>query len=354
MNQNDLFVFVSNDEYKELLTRDFKELVECVNAGLNKSVLVLAGSILEAVLIEYFTSTASNNTESKRILDLKLYQLIEKAESEGLISKKAKELSGVVRDYRNYIHPAKEIRGLDSVDGESANIAYSLLKMILKEISANYYKKYEHKAEAIYNKITTDSFASSIFKDIINRMGKSEINKLLFLLLNYYKQSREYDDEEDNPFSMSRYSIYSYYNKMRPFIDDEIIKKHLNDFYKEVEQGSEKMVFTYFDFFGHELNLLGQERKQLALKYIYKVLYGIYGNLRILDYKNTRTFEHLRLYRDEKEYRNEFMEILTSIAGGLKYLDNKHKSSYLSIFITLSEGMDKGNLDDHLKKKYSY
>lgn len=349
MNYNDLFVFVSNDEYKKLLARDFEELAACVNAGLNKSVLVLSGSILEAVLIEYFTSTSNNSIEGKRILDLTLNKLIEKAESEGLISKKAKELSSIVRDYRNYIHPAKEIRNTDSIDDESSVIAFSLLKMILKEISANYYKKYEHKAETVYNKIASDDFALPIFEDLVEKMNKSEINKLLSLLVNGYINRKKYDEDDfESPFQMSVHSIYSYYETIRPLVDNSIIKDHLHDFINQMTQGSNKVAFIYFDLFGSELNLLTQEQIQLVLKYIYSVLNGTY--LRVINYRYTRTFEHLRLYKDNPGSEEKFMSLLISIVHALKS-DKKNERVYLSIFKTLSEEIKNDDLDDYLKKR---
>ncbi|MBK7871744.1 MAG: DUF4145 domain-containing protein [Saprospiraceae bacterium] len=93
---------VSNIEYREILLRDYSELRKCFENNLYKSTIVLSGSILEAVLIEYYVSTGNSEKEANEVTKLKLFQLIDKAANDNLISERAKNLSSVVRDYRNY------------------------------------------------------------------------------------------------------------------------------------------------------------------------------------------------------------------------------------------------------------
>ena len=49
------FDFIADQKFRNLLNRDFQELKDCVTNGLSKSVLVLSGSVIETVLLEFFT-----------------------------------------------------------------------------------------------------------------------------------------------------------------------------------------------------------------------------------------------------------------------------------------------------------
>jgi hypothetical protein len=122
------FSFISDLGLKEIIERDYKELsLVLLPGGAWKSCVVLAGSILEAILYDILTADpttlthaqASSKAPQKRdgtVKDIlqeewRLVDLISVAEDIGKIPKEsAKAIDQILRDYRNFVHPKKEIR----------------------------------------------------------------------------------------------------------------------------------------------------------------------------------------------------------------------------------------------------
>lgn len=117
------FSFITDMELKNIIQRDYKELsLVLLPGGAWKSSVVLAGSILEAILTDVLTSDptilsqarASGKAPAKGDItkgEWRLQSLIEVAEDMNRIPKEsAKAIDQILRDYRNFVHPKKEIR----------------------------------------------------------------------------------------------------------------------------------------------------------------------------------------------------------------------------------------------------
>lgn len=128
------FDFISDNNFKELLTRDYLELKKCIEHKCIKSTLVLSGSIIEAILTEYFLQFPPTGKTESQIMNSTLNDLLSWAISENVISSKEKDLAGVVKDYRNLIHPGREIRKGEKFSEETANISVSVLKIIVESV----------------------------------------------------------------------------------------------------------------------------------------------------------------------------------------------------------------------------
>ena len=120
--------FINDSNFKKILERDLLELGIALENNAYKSVLILSGSILEAILVIYLTEKKKLEQLEKKNLN----ELIEMSYKEGLIDETTKNISSVIKDYRNLIHPGKETRNLNYlIDKEHSNIANSLLIIIL-------------------------------------------------------------------------------------------------------------------------------------------------------------------------------------------------------------------------------
>ncbi len=121
------FDFIIDKDLKSIIERDYLEFNNILipdNAW--KSAVVLSGSILEAVLYDvlenpkYYTNamSAKKAPKDKRgaVIDLKtkewkLFVLIDVAEEIGLLpTARVNSIDQILRDYRNFIHPKKELR----------------------------------------------------------------------------------------------------------------------------------------------------------------------------------------------------------------------------------------------------
>lgn len=63
-----------------------------------------------------------------------LNELLSVVEQEKLIDHNSFHLSHYIRDYRNFIHPAKEIRSKDNITQENVLVIWSILKRLVDEL----------------------------------------------------------------------------------------------------------------------------------------------------------------------------------------------------------------------------
>ena len=138
----DKFLSIQDADIRCILLRDLKECVIAIATGQAKNATIMAGSIIEALLyaklteknITSYVVPTRSGTANKALKDMALADLLFVAEQEKLITSNSIHLSHYVRDYRNFIHPAKEIRSLDNISQENVLIMWSILKRLINEL----------------------------------------------------------------------------------------------------------------------------------------------------------------------------------------------------------------------------
>lgn len=134
------FGFVNNNKLKEIAERDFRELQLAWISRSWKSVIILSGGLLEALLLDTLLQDEKNALACPKAPqkkpDLKgwdLSELIGVANELKKIKVGVDKFSNSLREYRNLVHPGKEmISGLE-VREEEATIALNVIKMVLRE-----------------------------------------------------------------------------------------------------------------------------------------------------------------------------------------------------------------------------
>ncbi len=120
------FQFIEDPALKHIIQRDYKELDSIlIPDGAWKSAVVLSGSILESILYDLLSqeehrNRANSSEKAPRSRGnltpitsgkWKLIALIEVAVDIGLLPvQRAASIDQVLRDYRNFVHPQKELR----------------------------------------------------------------------------------------------------------------------------------------------------------------------------------------------------------------------------------------------------
>ena len=144
-----LFNFVSGN-LKSILTRDYRDAEFCYKNKRWKPAIVLYGSVLEAILmhllkkqkkadlIKVKNSINSSRPPNKRRIPRNLDRysfsdMIDVAEGLGIITSELGKADWI-REYRNLIHPAVELRGSIKPDKNRASISRNLLDMVLKDV----------------------------------------------------------------------------------------------------------------------------------------------------------------------------------------------------------------------------
>lgn len=136
------FSSIQDTGIRDILLRDLKECVIAIATGQAKNATIMAGSIIEALLYAKLTEKSitsyvvptRSGTTNKALQDMALADLLFVAEQERLIASNSIHLSHYVRDYRNFIHPAKEMRSSDSISQENVLIMWSILKRLINEL----------------------------------------------------------------------------------------------------------------------------------------------------------------------------------------------------------------------------
>jgi len=137
---------------QSILTRRWQETAKCLDAGAHLAATVMMGSLLEALLLSrvnrihdkaflFSTKSAPIDKKTGKAQPLQKWTLqhyIDVAHEVGWIRQSARDLSVVLRDYRNYIHPAKELSHGVRVNSDDSAMFWvvfqSLAEQILKSV----------------------------------------------------------------------------------------------------------------------------------------------------------------------------------------------------------------------------
>ncbi|MEX0804238.1 MAG: hypothetical protein WD688_13115 [Candidatus Binatia bacterium] len=131
-----VFDFITAREFREALERDYAQMRACFTAQAWKSVQVLAGSIVESLLVDYLSSTTNVGRPQKDPLRLDLAEAIALCRTEKAVSERTADLCSVIRSYRNLIHPGRAIRLAEpQASAKSAQIAVSVVDLIVDDIA---------------------------------------------------------------------------------------------------------------------------------------------------------------------------------------------------------------------------
>jgi hypothetical protein len=302
------FDFITDEKFRNILTRDFEELNKCLEAKASKSVLILAGSIIESILTDYFTNFPPSGLNPKKVLNMDLAPLIDLANEHKLISQSTKDLSTVIKNYRNLIHPGREIRKNERFDFDSAVVAKSLLNIVLKEIKENYLNNLGYKASDIISKLENDALSQQIFEKIITKLHKSEKIKLYNLLVKYDLKETNYPTQLTAP--------KKYIRILKSHVDREVVVAQLMRLVNKIETGEKWEVMTYIYLLYDDLNFLDTNNIELILLYVMNVLTeGTKKEQETENYVNKRLFSIFGTHLITEDLKKEFLTLACSIVN---------------------------------------
>jgi hypothetical protein len=135
------FAFITSPELRKILERDYEEIQKAFVTRCLKSVIILCGGAIEAILLDLLQQKQSAVLATKApkgktdITRWDLVDLINVSVEIGLVSNGVEKLSHSVRDYRNLIHPGNEVRNKLTFNTEEARIAIEVLNMVHRDCS---------------------------------------------------------------------------------------------------------------------------------------------------------------------------------------------------------------------------
>jgi len=300
------FDFITDDSFREILERDFQELGSCIETKSAKSALILSGSIIEAVLTDYFITFPKDGITKKKVLGMDLYPLIELAAEEKLISQSTKELSTVIKNYRNLIHPGREIRKSVSFDFDTAVVAKSLLNIILKEIKENYLSNIGYTAKDVLAKLSNDALSQPIFEILLNKIHKTEKVKLYNELIENQLDTTGFVLEIDDP--------KKYIRILKSHVDRAVVEVQLRKIIHKIETGNKWEILTYYRLLYEDIGFLKPNEIELILLYVLNTLNDATKNVEKLEeYDGMKLFSTFGTQLTTDGLKTEFLNLICSL-----------------------------------------
>ena len=191
------FDFITDEQFRASLASDYREMKASEDAQCWKAVLVLSGSIVEALLTEYLV-VSGIRPNGKSPLEIDLSKAIEACEAEGVIRKETSALCTVIKGYRNLIHPGRVIRLGEEINPEGAAIASKLVSLITHEVAQRRKLTYGPTAEQIVRKIRSDQHFHVLLPDLLSDANELERTKLVdSAICDSYTQEQSFMPDED-------------------------------------------------------------------------------------------------------------------------------------------------------------
>ena len=173
--------FVRDATLRESLKRDLGDIRVNWDNKRWKPVIVASGSVMEAFLVDALLLkgvTASTGLKPKPIDESMLGDLIEEAERQKLVNGDIKNVATAIKNYRNLIHPGRELRLKISPDEATALIATGLLHSIVEEVRKALTDPRRLTAQELMAKVQSTPNGVAILEALLDPMW--EIDRLVF------------------------------------------------------------------------------------------------------------------------------------------------------------------------------
>ena len=179
-----MFDFITEKDLRVSLEGDYAEMQKCVEASAWKSGQVLAGSIVEALLVDYLVATPNPARAPNNPLRIDLADAITICRTEKVLSDRSADLCSVIRSYRNLIHPGRMLRLAEAAPTkQSSAVAGALIDMIVEDLAKARRASVGLTAEQIVSKVRRDSHVGSILKHLLTEVKEQQKERLLLELL---------------------------------------------------------------------------------------------------------------------------------------------------------------------------
>ena len=144
----DFSPLVGNQQMRDILTRRWNECAKCVNANAHLAAIVMMGGLLEALFVARANkmvdktplTSASNAPKDKTSGKTANYEswMLDSYIKVGFelkwITESAKDLAEKLKEYRNFIHPAKELRYGVTLGLNDSSMFWQVTKALTRQL----------------------------------------------------------------------------------------------------------------------------------------------------------------------------------------------------------------------------
>jgi len=144
----DFSSLIKDDKMRSILLNRWTECIKCIAADAPLSSLVMMGGMLEAILLARINShpnkqeiinskSAPIDKKTSKVFPLQEWTLknyIDVSHELNWITQSTKDIGEVLRDYRNYIHPYKELSHGIKINKPDAELFWQITKSIINQL----------------------------------------------------------------------------------------------------------------------------------------------------------------------------------------------------------------------------
>lgn len=144
----DFSALAGNEEMRVVLVRRWKECCKCVNAEAHLAAIVMMGGLLEALFVARAikltdkgpllrATSAPKDKHTGKTLDLQKWMLdsyIKVGHELNWITDSAKQFADVLKEYRNYVHPEKELRHRVKLANNDSAMFWQVTKGLARQL----------------------------------------------------------------------------------------------------------------------------------------------------------------------------------------------------------------------------
>ena len=321
----------------------------CVGAKAWKSVQVLAGSIVESLLIDYLASTTRPGRPGKDPLRLDLAEAIALCRAENAISERTSDLCSVIRSYRNLIHPGRAVRLAEPApSAKSAQIAAAVVDLIVGDIADARRASLGLTAEQIVSKIRRDENSLAILQHLLKGAPPLQHERLLLELIPAAYRSLLPPGEEWEQAELDR--LEKAYRIVFDGVPEDIRRKATSEFVRVLreEDGSQVSIHREAFFRPADLKYVAPSEAAMVRQHLLSLVPSRH------DARTLRFADGVAPYLDPSEvltWLDPFVRTLISTAVS-EPVKAKVKSHLLSATMETSRDFDEAisaRLDDWIR-----
>lgn len=259
------FDFITSSDLRESLERDYGELERAFEAEAWKSVQVLAGSIIEAVLVDFLVATPNPSRVTKDPLRMDLAELIDICHTEGVLTQRTTDLCSVIRSYRNLIHPGRAIRlGEEVPTDATARVSVALIDIIVADVVRFRQENFGFTAGQILLKIERDPSCLPILRHLLDDVQQSEQDKLVLNVLpeRYIELAEQSGGDTSSPIMVT---LRKAYLTAKAVASEGALNAAALDYVRVLKEGTSDLVSRYDEAFFRATDLSNVPEAQRAL-----------------------------------------------------------------------------------------
>lgn len=274
------FDYITSPEFRASIFSDYEEMQKSAASQSWKSAQVLAGSIVECLLIDYLISTPNPARPSKDPLKMDLSEAINICKEEKVISDRTADLCSVIRSYRNLIHPGRMVRLNESLpDQNTCDIAVALIDIIVSEVSKTRRATAGLNGEQILSKVLRDANCLSILPHLMNEVNDEQ---RLSLLLNLLPQAY-FDYQDIDEFDVTKERISSAFRSIFEFATIEIKKTVAQKYVKILKEEDGDSVDNYKKAFfkANDLEFIDESSFKMVREHLLAAVPQVHNSISI-------------------------------------------------------------------------